>query len=283
MSVTAFKDYLTCPYRFYLRHVLKLKPIDDEGRELAANQFGDLVHGALETFGTSADKNETSAARIEAALIEHLHDYADGHYGGDVSVAVSLQITQAERRLATVAMRQAERIAQGWMIHGTEESVDEKSGAAVTVPEGSIGLRGRFDRIDYHAETGRWAILDYKTHGHTPEKKHLKTVDGVPTWVDLQLPLYRMMAPYLNIDAPPHEVELGYFNVSDKDDETKINVATFTEELMAEAETIIHDCVSGVLREDFEPTEKRVEFDDYAMVLQEGIAGKMLDTVEADS
>ncbi|WP_068258266.1 PD-(D/E)XK nuclease family protein [Rubripirellula obstinata] len=281
MSVTAFKDYLTCPYRFYLRHVLRIKPIDDEGRELAANQFGDLVHGALETFGQSGDKDETSASKIEAALIEHLHDYADNHFGGDVSAAVLLQVTQAERRLATVALRQAERIAEGWTIHATEASVDEKSGAAVTVDEGSVGLRGRFDRIDFHAETNRWAILDYKTHGHPPEKKHLKKVDGVPTWVDLQLPLYRMMVPYLGIDAPPHEVELGYFNVSDKDDETKINLATFSEEQMIEAEEKIRDCVSRVLREEFEPTDKRVEFDDYAMILQEGIAGRILDAVGA--
>lgn len=279
MSVTAFKDYLTCPYRFYLRHVLRIKPIDDEGRELAANQFGDLVHGALETFGQSSDKNETNASKIEAALIEHLHDYADKHFGSDVSAAVLLQITQAERRLATVAARQAERIAQGWTIHATEASVDEKSGAAVTVDEGSVGLRGRFDRIDYHAETNRWAILDYKTHGHPPDKKHLKKLDGVLTWVDLQLPLYRMMVPYLGIDAPPQEVELGYFNVSDKDAETKINLATFSEEQMLEAEEKIRECVRCVLREEFEPTDKRVEFDDYAMILQEGIAGGILDTV----
>jgi hypothetical protein len=89
-----------------------------------------------------------------------------------------------------------------------------------------------------------------------------------------------MMVPYLGIDAPPHEVELGYFNVSDKDDETKINLATFSEEQMADAESLIHQCVGAVLREEFEPTKERVEFDDYAMILQEGIAGKMLDTVE---
>ena len=279
ISVTGFKDYLTCPYRFYLRHVLKLKPVDDQRRELAANQFGDLVHGSLEAFGQSSDKNETSAAKIQASLLEHLHAYADQQYGSDVSVAVSLQITQAERRLATLAVRHARRIDQGWTIHATEASVSPSDGAKVIVPEGSMGLKGRFDRIDFHRETGQWAILDYKTHGHRPEKKHLKKIDGEMQWIDLQLPLYRMMIPFLGIDVPPKEVQLGYFNVSDKDDETKINIAEFSEELMSQAETKIHECVSGVLRQEFEPTSDRVDFDDYGMILQEGIAGKMADTL----
>ena len=59
MSVTAFKAYLECPFRFYLRHVLGLKPLDDLASELAANQFGDLVHGALENFGRSPDHKES--------------------------------------------------------------------------------------------------------------------------------------------------------------------------------------------------------------------------------
>ena len=280
MSVTAFRDYLTCPYRFYLRHVLKLRPLDDEGRELAANQFGDLVHGALEDFGDSPHKGETSTMKIEAALLHYLHAYAEGHYGSDTSMAVSLQITQAERRLKAVAVQQALRIEQGWTIHGTEESVSESAGACIEVPEGKVGIRGRFDRIDFHPQTGRWAILDYKTHGHLPEKKHLKKIDGVETWIDLQLPLYRMMIPHLGIDAPPEEVELGYFNVSEKDEETKINIAQFTPEQMADAESVIQQCVSGILNECFEPTNNRVDFDDYSMILQTGIADRMLDSDE---
>ncbi|MDA8745898.1 PD-(D/E)XK nuclease family protein, partial [Rubripirellula amarantea] len=282
MSVTAFRDYLTCPYRFYIRHVLKYIPLDDEGRELAANQFGDLVHGALEDFGNSPYKGESSVSKIEAALLEYLHAYADRYYGGDTSMAVTLQVTQAERRLKAVAIEQAQRIEQGWTIHATEASVSESAGACITVPEGKMGIRGRFDRIDFHAQTGRWAILDYKTHGHSPEKKHFKKIDGVPTWIDLQLPLYRMMIPYLDLgkDASPDNVELGYFNVSEKDEETKINLATFTPDQLDEADEIICRCVSGVLREEFEPTDQHVDFDDYSMILQTGIADRMLDRDE---
>lgn len=280
MSVTAFRDYLDCPYRFYLRHVLKLRPMDDATGELAANQFGDMVHGALETFGDCSDRDETQLAKIEESLLSHLSDYVTEHYGDAVSSAVTLQVAQAERRLKAVARQQARRIAEGWTIHASEAAVNESDGAGIEVDGMRMGLRGRFDRIDFHAQTGRYAILDYKTHGHRPEKKHLKKVDGEYQWIDLQLPLYRMMVPFLGIKEDPATVELGYFNISEKDDETKINIAQFTEEQMAEAVEIIKGCIRGIWAEQFEPTAERVQYDDYDMILQTGITSRLADALE---
>ncbi|WP_197231610.1 PD-(D/E)XK nuclease family protein [Novipirellula artificiosorum] len=271
MSVTAFRDYLTCPYRFYLRHVLKLKPLDDASAELAANQFGDLVHGALEAFGKSKHRDEGNQQKIEAHLLDHLHVYADQHYGHATSTAVTLQIRQAERRLSAVAAEQARRIDEGWRIHQSEASVDDKMGACVEVEGFKMGLRGRLDRIDHHPKSGRWAILDYKTHGHKPEKKHLKATDNGLQWIDLQLPLYRMMIPFLGIDADAKAVELGYFNISDKDAETRINIAKFDETLMDQAQHLILHCVAQIRDGHFEPTDGPVLYDDYDMILQTGI------------
>lgn len=280
MSVTAFADYLRCPYRFYLRHVLKLKPLDDDANELAANQFGNLVHAALERFGLSDERNEGNAKKIESLLTDHLHKFADEYYGGAVSSAVTLQIAQAERRLRIVAQRQAERIAAGWQIHAAEASVDENDGASIEVDGRVMGLRGRFDRIDHHPSTGQWAILDYKTHGHRPEKKHLRKTDDGYLWVDLQLPLYRLMVPFLGIDANPADVQLGYFNVSEKDEETRINIAEFTPQQMSDAESLIRDCVANIWAGRFEPTSDRIQYDDYGMILQTSVASRLLDQVE---
>ncbi|WP_372895466.1 PD-(D/E)XK nuclease family protein [Stieleria sp.] len=278
MSVTAFKAYLECPYRFYLRHVLNLKPVDDLARELAANQFGDLVHAAVEHFGESAEKDEADEKRIFESLRHHLHQYAADQYGDHAESAVRLQVRQAERRLHFVAAEQAKRIEQGWRIHATEASVEESKGASITVDGKKMGLRGRFDRIDRNVQTGQWAILDYKTHGHKPEKKHLrKNRDtGQYEWIDLQLPLYRMMVPFLGIEAPPQEVQLGYFNVSDKAEESKINIAEFDEPLMEQAKDLIHQCVLRIFACDFAPSDQGVMYDDYEMILQTGVASRML-------
>lgn len=283
LSVTAFSAYLSCPYRFYLRHVLRMRPLDDSALELAANQFGDLVHGALEYFGESDQKDEPDPDKISAALIDQLHRYADEHYGDNTQATIAIQIRQAERRLKTVAERQAERIAQGWRIHAVEASVDEKDvdeNGKPKKPTGIIldgeftGLRGRFDRIDHHPGTGQWAILDYKTHGHVPEKKHLKTgLDGSTKWVDLQLPLYRRFIPDLGIEADPKDVQLGYFNVAEKDTETKINLAPFTEDQFAAADELIHWCVQQIRDCRFEPNPDGVQYDDYEMMFNESDRG----------
>jgi ATP-dependent helicase/DNAse subunit B len=281
MSVTAFRDYLACPYRFYLRHVLKLRPLDDSASELAANQFGDLVHGALERFGQSDDRDESSCGKIEASLLEHLHDYADQQFGRSVSTAVTLQIAQAERRLKAVARAQAQWIDAGWKIRAAEAAVDESDGAGIEVDGKTMHLRGRFDRIDHHAETNQWAILDYKTHGHRPEKKHLKKVGDGYEWIDLQLPLYQLMIPFLKvIDAAPQDVQLGYFNISEKDDETRINIADFDQAQMKQAGDLVRDCIAGIWAGNFAPTVERVQFDDYAMILQTGVASRLLDQAD---
>ena len=287
MSVTAFREYLICPYRFYLRHVLRIRPVDDATGELAANQFGDLVHGTLELYGESNDKSLTDPSRIEAALVEHLHDYANKIYGTGTASAVKLQVMQAERRLKFVAKQQARRISAGWVIQKTEASVNEKpsedsQAAVIMVDDKPMGIRGRFDRIDFHPDSGRWAILDYKTHGHKPQKKHLKrNKEGTFDWVDLQLPLYRMLIPFLGIESDPTDVELGYFNVSEKEEETRINIADFSEDQMEVAEELIRQIIRDIWAGEFEPTNDRVQYDDYEMILQTRVPQRILNRVES--
>ncbi len=272
MSVTAFQLYLTCPYRFYLRYVLGCRPLSDDGTELAANQFGDLIHNTLDRFGNDlARRDESDPEKIKSLLIGYLHDYATERYGESPNTSVAVQVAQAQRRLEVVAQRQAERIAAGWRIQYAEKSAGEEQGSGIDVDGRWMTLNGRFDRIDFHKESGRWAILDYKTHGELPAKKHFKRTNGQIKWLELQLPLYRMMTPYLGIDADPMDVELGYFNIGQKDSETKINIADFGEDLMQDAREKILECVRNIWAGNFEPSQEAVDFDDYAMILQTGI------------
>ena len=50
LSVTQFRSYLSCPFRFYLQHGLGMNEIDPEKSEMDARDFGNLVHDALERF-----------------------------------------------------------------------------------------------------------------------------------------------------------------------------------------------------------------------------------------
>lgn len=277
ISVTAFRDYMACPFRFYLRHIVGLRPLDDAAFELAANQFGDLVHAAVEGFGECDARGAREIDVIRDALMEHLHEYAARQFGGAPSAAVRLQIAQAEKRLRIVAERQAERRAAGWEIYAAEAAVAAKDGARIELEDGRrLALKGRVDRIDYHPATGRWAILDYKTHGHQPMAKHYDR--RAERWLDLQLPLYLQMLAALKIEAPPEDVDVGYFNIAEKADETGIHLAEFTPELLASAMIRAREVARGVLDAAFalDPEAGEVLYDDYAAILQTGVAQNLL-------
>ena len=40
IPVTAFRDYLQCPYRYFLQRELRLRSVEDDVRELTATAFG---------------------------------------------------------------------------------------------------------------------------------------------------------------------------------------------------------------------------------------------------
>ena len=56
MSATSLEEYATCPFRFFMHHVLGLEPVDEpeEPLELSPLDRGRLYHAVLE--GSCADK-----------------------------------------------------------------------------------------------------------------------------------------------------------------------------------------------------------------------------------
>jgi ATP-dependent helicase/nuclease subunit B len=64
LSVTAFADYLQCPFRFYLRHGLGMESVDPEKTELDAMDFGTLVHAALEQLGREEKLRDCTDPRL---------------------------------------------------------------------------------------------------------------------------------------------------------------------------------------------------------------------------
>ena len=261
-AVTAFGEYLACPYRFYVRRKLKARPSDDTAAEMDAAQFGNLVHDTLEIFGRDESTRRLSdVAAIDEALGEALRGIVRRDYGRRPAATVRLQIDLARRRLSNVARVQAERAAEGWTIHAAERAIEPPQSHVVVDGE-PFGVRGRLDRIDHHPATGRWAILDYKTHRHSPKKKHL---DG-DQWIDLQLPLYRRLLPTLGIDAKPDDLAVGYFNIGETAAETQIQWADFDDDQWSAADAAINDVVRGMRSGRFDPSPTPPRYDDYAML-----------------
>jgi len=212
IPVTAFREYLDCPYRYFLKRELRLRSVEDETLELAAPAFGSLIHDVLNEFGQSAYADATTVEPIETFLMQALNRLAINRFGRTRSATVAVQLQMIHNRLTAFAHWQAETCAEGWRIQHSEkelrfEEFKDSEGRSVT-------LLGRVDRIDQHKDTGEWRVLDYKTgeKADKPELTHSKRKgkDKVREWTDLQLPLYRLLVRSLGIHD---NLQLGYVHL----------------------------------------------------------------------
>lgn len=222
ISVTGFKAYLDCPFRFYLNSVMRMERVDPAQGELDPAAFGNLIHKVLKKFGRDEEARcLANASDIEAFLVNELDREAGWRFGNDPAPAVALQLEVARSRLRWVAREQADQRAAGWEIVEAELRVRDK------LPDWEIGglqVVGQIDRIDRRGAEVR--VLDYKTFDKPtqPEKSHIGQLSytqgfeprpyaldaaGGRYWRDLQIPLYCEAARRIVPDC--RAISAGYF------------------------------------------------------------------------
>lgn len=268
MRVTEFKDYLACPYRYYLRHVLRLESLGDGAEELDGAAFGSLGHAVLDAFGRSPACASTDAQLIEATLNDALERTVKAWYPGSLA-AVLVQVEQLRARLRAFAQWQAGWARQGWRIEYVERQIQE--GQAPLVVDGEpMYLRGRIDRIDVNTATGKRVVLDYKFSdtATTPDKAHRKSDE----WIDLQLPLYRHLVQALEIREP---AGLGYVVLPKDTSKVGASLAPWTDAELAAADRAAEGVVRGVRAERFWPPAKPAPAfsEEFAAICQDDLFG----------
>jgi ATP-dependent helicase/nuclease subunit B len=283
LRVTGFRDYLACPFRFYLKHRLKMEPVDAAKRELDAADFGTLVHRVLERLGQDVAWRDCTDGEKLAREFEATFDaVVVARFGNELSLPLRVQAESARQRLAAVARLQAGERAAGWVIQHTEWKLP-----AGKLSVGGIELSGTIDRIERHEATGAWRVLDYKTSetGNTPAEAHVRSdrggrawlaearleIGGKPfRWTDLQLPLYRWALGEL-LDA--RGATIGYFNLPKAVTETRIEMwEDFGDELQAAALRCAAAVGAGVKAGRHWPPVEEVDNDDFAALIHDGTA-----------
>ncbi len=282
LSVTSFRDYLKCPFRFYLKRGLKMEAVDPHKAELDAMDFGTLCHAALEAMGKpdSPVRDCTDANVLRGFLLEELDRTARAIFGDYPALPLVVQLESARQRLSKVADVQAQLRADGWVIERTEWALD--------IVIGGMPVRGKIDRIDRNALTGEVRVIDYKTSdtpvnpvdAHVRGPKRTEDMDSLPEfawfavggedaiWVDLQLPLYleAVAAEY------GHAVACGYFNLPKAAGETGLAIWTGYD---AEVQASAIRCAEGVVaavkaRRFWPPAELPVEGDEFGVLFPQG-------------
>lgn len=266
MSVTGFRDYLECPYRYYLKHILKLRSLDDSALELDAAAAGTILHCVLTDFGSNQIKNDTSEKHIGDFLLDSLDARFTQLFGSSPLSTVRVQRLQAEARLKAFAAWQARWRSDGWELTHAEMEI-EASKSFLELPNGgSMQIQGRIDRIDFHPQRREWFVFDYKTGdaGDGPLKTHQRQ----ETWINLQLPLYYHLLRKAGFSEP---IRLGFIVLPADLGKLKEQEAGWSESEIDSGLIIARKVAQSVHDQVFWPPKqlRRNEYDDYRLLLPE--------------
>ncbi len=267
LGVTSFSAYLKCPFRFYLRHVLRMEELRDDKAELDALDFGSLVHYALQGLRDDPACDDESA--LIALFVGRAETRLRERFGARPPLPVQIQFESVKQRLIAVAAEQIKVVQAGWIPKYFEQGVE------TTV--GGIRIKGKIDRADFHPDRKTWRIIDYKTKDQRepPDKSHIGTArettpdyalvpieKGKPKqWHDLQLPLYAVLFRTLEPNGP---VSVAHFQLPRAVTDTGLDVwDTLSDDLLQSA----WDCAKGVVADIeagvFWPPADKVDYDHF--------------------
>jgi ATP-dependent helicase/DNAse subunit B len=208
-SPTALEDYVACPFKFFLRHVLYLEPLEEPREEIEVTRRGQAFHRALARLHRrlkeagvaepTAEAEALALAELEAAIAEDVHRAPS---------PAAKELWRLEgRRLLRAAARygdQWRKFLKPWRERGTapQPHLFEVDFGLTTVagatPYGPLVIRtaevevrvsGRIDRVDLAPladGVGFW-IIDYKTG----RSQHYTGAD-LASFRKLQLTLYAL-------------------------------------------------------------------------------------------
>jgi len=282
ISVSALKTYLECPFRFFLRHIMHMRPIDVETREMSPAAFGTMIHAILSKLEGLTLDSQTKASDLSAKLHAIAETEIKQHFGSQLSFALRLQKEAILARIQAYVERQIEDV----QANGSLQILDTETKFSVEL-EG-LELRGIIDRIDQRGESIE--LIDYKTAdsptapaqahlapvarklppAHLPEEAFFEHEDKRSRWIDLQLPLY----VHSQLKAGKARPSVAYFNLAKTLEKSELaRWEDFTQSHIDSAlncaEAIIRQIKDGIF---WPPNpDVREDYDDFAPLFPDGI------------
>ena len=179
------KDYIECPYRFYLRRVLRIKERDAVSEEFEGLKIGTIVHSAIRDFVKEMYRIENLKLDVDDLwkIFENkLNDaFIKEHPSGFDEI---LGFRALKESLSYFLDNEITRRDEGWRTEG--KYLEMKCETLFNLGDGrNVKLAGTIDRID--VKDDRFLIIDYKT-GKTPTSANIFKFEKNPS--ELQLPLY---------------------------------------------------------------------------------------------
>ncbi|WP_395748559.1 PD-(D/E)XK nuclease family protein [Prosthecobacter sp.] len=284
ISTSRLRQYLGCPFRYYLTYTRNMAAVETGKRELDAAEFGNLIHHAFHRLSLEASmKDCTHPGQITECLEAAARERVREIYGERPAPLITLQLDSILQRLQQAAKVEALNRQQGWRCIEAELKIGGEEDALPFLI-GGARLKGRIDRVEKHVD-GTLRIVDFKSSDkpRPPEESHYKVIttrtklteadewkcfdlpDGKRgLWLDLQLPLY---AAALQQRGQPVS-RVAYFALPKSIQETEIlSWEDFDEELMAAALACAAEAVKRIREGVFWPPAERAANGSYEEML----------------
>lgn len=198
LGITAVEDYLACPYRFFLKYLLKIRTLPAESLLPAAVDLGQFYHQVLADFCDHYRDQRFTRDNFDQYLI-----YLEGLIQAQLGAWQSAAANDLVRAVLAAEEEQIRKTLRRWLLaeiewakltdnrfrpHATELEFGETA-----APEGTGALRlagdqfqmlisGRIDRLDSD-DAGNFIVYDYKL-GRGPSASDILDAKK------LQLPIY---------------------------------------------------------------------------------------------
>jgi ATP-dependent helicase/nuclease subunit B len=201
LSASAYDRLVSCPYRYFVRYVLQVQPLDEMSEDADKRDYGEIVHRIFEEFHAVCAAPEPAFESVEK--LRQISRAVFNREVGDNPAFLGYR-QRFETVIEPYVRWWAEWTKQGWRFAQAElrrERVMMLQGAP------SLLLNGRLDRLD-EGPSGL-AILDYKARSVSTLRRELKALTE-----EVQLPFYRLLVP----DA--RRVRAGYLSVDQKEVQT---------------------------------------------------------------
>lgn len=226
-SPTALEEYVACPYRFFLRHVLRLQPLEEPREEIEHTRRGQACHRALSRLHEQlqADGVHGPVAEVDARVLARMAEAVEEYVARAPSPASKMLWRLEGERLQKAAARYRghwQQFLAPWAAEGVvprphrfEVEFGLPDNPLILTADGiEVRVSGRIDRVDV-AELpdglGFW-VIDYKTG----RPQHYTGTD-LREYRRLQLTLYALAVErVLLADQPARPLGLAYWMVVDK-------------------------------------------------------------------
>lgn len=199
ISVSAFQDYLKCPYIYYAKNKLSLEepqetPLDPQPKD-KGTILHNLLQNAVQNFLPNYNQNLNSEAAhqklnsyfkeqevilFEQDELSHLSDVVKKDFIKR-AIQTARDIIQNDKTLYEDAKKQSEPQVLEWGF-GLDS---QDTLLSLHTKAGTLNVRGRIDRIDFDKVQNTYSLIDYKT-GSSPTSADLLNFKNI------QLTLYKM-------------------------------------------------------------------------------------------